>query len=58
MQSRYKIIISNRNLYKEVELSSDATEVRVGTETECEVRLHKDFFFENIKLSFVQNNKR
>lgn len=56
MQSRYKIIISNRNLYKEVELSSDATEVRVGTETECEVRLHKDFFFENIKLSFVQNN--
>ncbi len=54
MQSRYKVVISNRNLYKEVDLLPDAPEIRVGTETDCEVRLRKDLFFEQIVLEFVQ----
>ena len=56
MQSRYKVIISNRNLYKEIDLLPDAPEVHVGTETDCEIRLRKDMFFESIVLDFVQQN--
>ena len=56
MQSRYKVIISNRNIYKEIELSPEFNQVKVGTETDCDVRLHKDFFFESIKMSFVCSN--
>ena len=33
MENRYKIIISNKNLYKEIELADDAGELKVGTGT-------------------------
>ena len=56
MQSRYKVIISSRNIYKEIDLLPVVPEVRVGTETDCEVRLRKDMFFEPIGLDFAQNN--
>lgn len=56
MQSRYKIVISSRTIYKEIDLAPEFNEVRVGTETDCDVRLRKDMFFEKIELSFVQNN--
>lgn len=56
MQSRYKIIISNKNLYKEVYLSPEKSEVKVGTSTDCDVRLHKEMFFENIEVSFIKRN--
>ena len=55
MQSRYKVVISGKNLYKEIELDSNATEIKIGTETECDFRLHKDMFFEKVQLLFVQN---
>ena len=56
MKSRYKVIISNRNIYKEIELLPDVPEIHVGTEIDCEVRLRKDMFFESIVLNFVQRN--
>ncbi len=56
MQSRYKAIISNRNIYKEIELLPDVAEVRVGTETNCDIRLRKDWFFDKIELDFVKTN--
>ena len=56
MQSRYKVVISSRNVYKEIDLAPEYTEVKVGTETNCDFRLRKDMFFEKIELSFVQNN--
>lgn len=56
MESRYKIIISNNNLYKEIQLEPVATEVRVGTGTDCDIRLRKDLFFGYIRLTFQQNN--
>lgn len=55
MKSRYKIIISNKNLYKEFELSNDKDELRVGTGVGCDFRLHKDLFFEQIELIFSRN---
>ncbi|WP_428909705.1 type VII secretion protein EssC [Niallia sp. Krafla_26] len=57
MQSRYKIIISNKNLYKEVELAPDKTELRIGTDPDCDVRLRKDLFFGQIELTFTKTNE-
>lgn len=56
MDSRYKIVISNRNLYKEIELAPNAQQVKVGTATDCDIRLYKDLFFEQIELVFVKND--
>ena len=50
MESRYKIIISNRNLYKEIELTPTDTEVKIGTTAECTVRLRKELFFSPVEL--------
>ncbi len=54
MENRYKIIVSNKNLYKEIELSSEKESIRVGTGIECDIRLHKDLFFEPIELFFTR----
>lgn len=56
MQSRYKIILSSKNLYKEIELSETTLEVKVGTGLDCDIRLHKDLFFEPIELFFVNKD--
>lgn len=56
MENRYKIVISNKNLYREIELAPDAKEVKVGTGADCDVRLRKDLFFGQIELVFVKNN--
>lgn len=53
MINRHKVIISNRYIYKEIDLLSDIKKIKIGTETDCDVRLHKDFFFGQIELSFV-----
>ena len=45
MNSRYKLIISSKNLYKEIELAPTDGEVKVGTSPECTVRLRKELFF-------------
>jgi len=55
MDSRYKLIISSKNIYKEIELAPTDTEVRIGTSPECSVRLRRELFFTPIELS-LQNN--
>ena len=54
MESRYKIVITGRTLYKEIELAPNAQQLRVGTGIECDVRLRKDLFFEPVELMFVK----
>lgn len=54
MESRYKIVISNKNLYKEIELPPEAQEIRLGTGVDCDVRLHRSFFFDRIELVFTK----
>lgn len=56
MQNKYKVIISNKKLYKEIELLPDMKELRLGTRTNCEIRLHKAFFFEAIEIVFHNQN--
>ncbi len=55
MDSRYKIILSNNNLYKEIELPSDIQNAKVGTSIDCDFRLHKNLFFGQIELVFSRN---
>lgn len=55
MDNRYKIILSNNHVYKEIELTPDARQVKVGTDVDCDVRLRKELFFGQIELLFVKN---
>ena len=45
MKNRYKVVISNRIFYKEIELPSDKTQYSIGTAINCDYRLHKELFF-------------
>ena len=56
MKERYKVILSNKNFYKEIELSDEVTQVKVGTDISSDVRLRKDLFFDNIGLIFEKKN--
>lgn len=58
MKNRYKIIISNRNIHKEIELSPEMTEIYVGTGPECEIRLRRDMFFNDISLHFIKKSAK
>ena len=55
MINRYKVIISNRNIYKEVDLLPDVQQIKVGTETDCDFRLRRDSFFDKIELCFINS---
>ena len=56
MKCRYKIVVTNQNFYKEIEISKDEKNIRIGTGTECDVRLRRDAFFEPIELNFINND--
>ena len=58
MDDRYKIILSSNRLYKEIELTQEAHQVRVGTGVNCDVRLRKELFFGQIELLFVKNGSQ
>lgn len=58
MKTRYKIIISNKNIYKEIELSSEAEYAKIGTEIECDFRLHRDLFFEPVCITLNKKDDR
>lgn len=50
MQTRYKLIISNRNIYKEIEIDANTTKITIGTAMDCDIRLRKDMFFVPVEL--------
>lgn len=56
MDNSYRIIISNRNLYKEIELLPEMQHVKIGTGNDCEYRLYQELFFEPVQLTFVKND--
>ena len=56
MENRYRMILTGKNLYKEAELLPDMKSVRLGTATECEIRLRRELFFGQIELTFVQSD--
>lgn len=54
MEYGYVVKISNNNVYKEIQLTGDMTQVKVGCDLDCEVRFYKELFFENFKLLLFQ----
>lgn len=58
MDNRYRVIITNKIIYKEIELLSDMESVRIGTTKQCNLRLSKELFFEDIELQLIKVNHR
>lgn len=58
MDYQYKIVISNRTLYKEIEILPDMERVKIGTTYSCEYRLNPDMFFGNIELELEKTNQK
>lgn len=56
MKARYKVTISNRSIYKEIELSENDQALTVGTSVDADVRLRKELFFESFQLNFKKIN--
>lgn len=55
MDKKYKVILSNNNIYREIELIPEIQQFKVGTDIDCDVRLRKELFFGKIELLFVKN---
>jgi len=55
MSRRYKCIVSNKNIYRELELATELQQVKLGTDLDCDMRLRKEFFFEKIELLFERS---
>lgn len=58
METRYVVKLTNKNLYKEIFISSGNQKFRVGTEQDCDVRLYKEDFFERFVLEFRYMNEK
>jgi S-DNA-T family DNA segregation ATPase FtsK/SpoIIIE len=58
VDKNYKILLTNKKIYKEVELADTLESLRVGTGAECDVRLRKDLFFEQFDIDFYVENDR
>lgn len=54
MDYQYKIIVSNRKIYKEFEIPSDIGRARIGTTSSCEFRLNPNWFFYEIEMDLEQ----
>lgn len=57
MEYQYKVIISNRTVYKEFEIQPDMDRVKLGTGSSCEFRLNPEAFFTGIEMEFRKNGK-
>lgn len=58
MDVQYKVILSGRNLYKEILLLSDHKTVVVGTKVDCDVRLSRNAFFEPFSITFCWDDEK
>ena len=56
MINQFKAVIQNKNLYREIEIPFDSVSYSIGTGIECNYRLRKELFFEDIRLDFFNNN--
>lgn len=56
MDYQYKLIVSNQTFYKEFELPADMSQVKLGTTSNCELRLNPDYFFEKIEIFLDKSN--
>lgn len=57
MEYQYKVIISNRTVYKEFEIQPDMDRVKLGTGSSCEFRLNPEAFLPESKWSLEKWKK-
>ena len=57
MEQRYKLTIYSKNIYREIEFLPGMERLKLGTTLESEVRLRKEFFFEEFEITMVKNNE-
>ena len=53
----YKITLSSNTIYKEIELAPDVRQIKVGTESDCDIRLRKECFLGQMRLFFENNGQ-
>lgn len=58
MEYQYKVIISNRTVYKEFEIQPDMDRVKLGTGSSCEFRLNPEAFFTGIEMENLEKWKK
>lgn len=58
MEYGYVLKISNKNLYREIQLSAEDKYIKIGLDTDCDVRFYKEQFFENFSLTFIKKNNK
>lgn len=56
MDYQYKVIVSNRTVYKEFEITPEMEIVRLGTTSSCEFRLNPESFFEDIEIEYTKQD--
>lgn len=56
MKNGYKIILSKKKFYREIELPEELHRLVIGTALNCDVRLRKELFFEGFELSLHCEN--
>lgn len=56
MDYGYVIKISNKKIYREIQLQNDLKMLRIGIGTECDVRFYKELFFEKFCLTLSCEN--
>ena len=56
MKYGYMLKLSNRTLYKEIQLPVDAQKIKIGMEIDCDVRLYRDRFFEAFDITLMRRN--
>lgn len=55
MEYGYIIKLSNKNLYKEIQLPIESERLKIGMNIDCDVRLYKSAFFEKFELALTKN---
>lgn len=56
MQNKFKLIILNKRIYKEVDLPEDAQDIKIGTGKDCDVRFSKELFFTEFEILLTRND--
>lgn len=56
MEYGYIIKLSNKNLYKEIQIPYNYERMSVGMDMDCDIRLFKDIFFEKFRLDFSKED--
>ena len=56
MEYGYIVKLSNKNLYKEIQIPYNYERMGVGMDIDCDVRLYKDVFFDKFRLDFSKED--